>query len=426
MGEPTSHRRPTGRRITTERAEFRRLAQSTEVGTVTRAQLAVLAQNLTCVGLLNSTESHLLTRIINTAKPEAFDKGGRPFVFKSNRQLAFEIGKSEGRVSRLLSRLFDLGLITMQDSANFKRYPIRDEEGEISDACGIDLRILIARYDDLDQLVKRKCVEKRELDAVGRRYRAALRNARYALATAAKATAARLHELASRIEKIVSFVGSASKAQAWVLRRAVGLLEWIGERAHKADTPAGTLAQNENMTCVDVENDMHKQITNPHPFEARKTKMRSANAERVGSIRAGSASKGAFEESLLRPLSQSNGKSHPQPSLVALDDVWRAAPSLAEYGYQPPRSWADLTRIAPLLCRIAGVSEDARQRAVEGMGQQAAAVAIAVTFEKYNRQEVSSPGGYLRAMTDRAASGELHLSRSVFGLAARNSMEKPI
>lgn len=57
------------------------------------------------------------------------------------------------------------------------------------------------------------------------------------------------------------------------------------------------------------------------------------------------------------------------------------------------------------------------------MGEQLAAVAVAVTLEKYDRQEVSSPGGYLRAMTDRAAAGELYLARSVFGLAARHSME---
>ncbi|WP_292635581.1 replication initiation protein RepC, partial [Mesorhizobium sp.] len=56
-------------------------------------------------------------------------------------------------------------------------------------------------------------------------------------------------------------------------------------------------------------------------------------------------------------------------------------------------------------------------------GEQQAAVAIAVTLQKYDRQEVKSPGGYLRAMTDRATAGELHLARSIFGLAARNSME---
>ncbi len=73
------------------------------------------------------------------------------------------------------------------------------------------------------------------------------------------------------------------------------------------------------------------------------------------------------------------------------------------------------------MCRFAGISEDARARAVEQMGEQQAAVAV--TLEKYDRQEVNSPGGYLRAMTDRARAGELHLARSVFGLAARNSME---
>ncbi|WP_323130384.1 replication initiation protein RepC, partial [Sinorhizobium medicae] len=108
--------------------------------------------------------------------------------------------------------------------------------------------------------------------------------------------------------------------------------------------------------------------------------------------------------------------------MVALQDVLRAVPALKTYGFAPT-SWADLARAVPLMCRFAGISEDARARAVEQMGEQQAAVAVAVTLEKYDRQEVSSPGGYLRAMTDRARAGELHLARSVFGLAARNSME---
>ena len=96
--------------------------------------------------------------------------------------------------------------------------------------------------------------------------------------------------------------------------------------------------------------------------------------------------------------------------------LWRAARTL------DPTARV-LARAVPLMCRFAGISEDARARAVEQMGEQQAAVAVAVTLEKYDRQEVNSPGGYLRAMTDRAAAGELHLARSVFGLAARNSME---
>ncbi|PLT90533.1 helix-turn-helix domain-containing protein, partial [Sinorhizobium medicae] len=154
MGNTRTHQRPVGRRITPQRAQFRRLAESADIGTVTRAQLAVLAQSLTCTGLINGTESHLLVALINTVPAESFDKPGRPIVFKSNQQLAFEIGRSIGRVSRMLSSLFDAGLITMQDSGNYKRYPIHNGDGEITDGCGIDLRILIVRYAELDELVR--------------------------------------------------------------------------------------------------------------------------------------------------------------------------------------------------------------------------------------------------------------------------------
>nr|WP_323130604.1 helix-turn-helix domain-containing protein [Sinorhizobium medicae] len=34
----------------------------------------------------------------------------------------------------------------MQDSGNYKRYPIRNGNGEITDGCGIDLRIPALRW----------------------------------------------------------------------------------------------------------------------------------------------------------------------------------------------------------------------------------------------------------------------------------------
>lgn len=72
-------------------------------------------------------------------------------VFKSNRQLGYDISRSKGRVSRLLSSLYDCGFIVMRDSANYKRYPIRNHSDGIVTACGIDLRILVARYHELKQ-----------------------------------------------------------------------------------------------------------------------------------------------------------------------------------------------------------------------------------------------------------------------------------
>ncbi|APG86711.1 replication protein C (plasmid) [Sinorhizobium americanum CCGM7] len=422
MGNTQRHQRPIGRRITPQRTQYRRLAESAEIGTVTRAQLAVLAQSLTCTGLINGTESHLLVALINTTPAESFDKSGRPIVFKSNWQLAFEIGRSISRVSRMLSRLFDAGLITMQDSGNYKRYPIRNGDGEITDGCGIDLRILIVRYAELDELVRQVRAQKKAAAAALRRYRGALRNARYALSAAAELSGQILDRIRSRIERVSNFVGAAGKASSEILRRAIAILEWLVERLMHLPRRSAEVSETKNMTCPHVENGMHTQITTPHPFDDSSEERRSANAEQPNWLKAGSASKWAFEESLRRRRSESNQPRRLPQAMVALQDVLRAVPALKTYGFAPT-SWAELARAVPLMCRFAGISEDARARAVEQMGEQQAAVAVAVTLEKYDRQDVTSPGGYLRAMTDRARAGELHLARSVFGLAARNSME---
>jgi replication initiation protein RepC len=422
MGETQMNLRPAGRRITPQRAHFRRLSESAEMGAVTRAQLTILVQSLPCVGLINGTESHLLLALINTAQADTFDKSGRPIIFKSNKQLAFEIGRSVGRVSRMLSRLFDAGLITMQDSGNYKRYPIRNGQGEITDGCGIDLRILIVRYAELDELVRRARAEKKAADAALRRYRGALRNARQALAIATEQTERVVTLIEGRIDRVSDRVGVAGKATSSVLRRATALLEWFVERLMRLPRRSAEGHETQNMTCPHVENGMHKQTTTTYPLADSSDERRSANAEQLGSAKAGCASKWAFEESLGRRRSEINRPQRSPQTMVALHDVVRALPVLKTYGFMPA-TWGDLARAMPLMCRFVGISEDARRRAIDLMGEQQAALAVAVTLEKYDRQDVKSPGGYLRALTERAAAGELHLVRSVFGLAARNCME---
>ncbi|WP_376711038.1 plasmid replication protein RepC [Pseudochrobactrum lubricantis] len=409
-----------GRKQTPQRTEFRRMAHTAEIGTVTRGQLIGLAQSLPCLGLINGTEAHLLVAVINTAPAESYDKGGRPIVFKSNAALAFEIGRSEGRVSRMLSRLFDAGVITMQDSGNYKRYPVRNADGSIADACGIDLRVLIARFAELDGMVRQAKAEKNALNANLRRYRGGVRNLRNALATMEDLPARLRSIIEKRFERVLDAVGIASKASSAVLRRATGLIEWIVERVMQLLHREQPSDRNEDSTCPYAENDMHKQITNPYSLESSSDEMCSANAEQLSFPTTG---KRAFDKSLGRNSSKNNRPHHPPHALVALQDVLRAIPALTTYGMSRPRNWADLARLAPQICRLAGISEDARRRAVGQMGEQAAAIAIMITLQKFDQQEVKSPGGYLRAMTERAAASELHLARSVFGLAARHGME---
>ena len=346
MEETLQPTRQVGRKQTPQRTEFRRLAQTAEIGMVTRGQLIRLAQSLPCLGLINGTEAHLLVVLISTAPAESYDKGGRPIVFKSNAALAFEIGRSEGRVSRVLSRLFDAGVITMQDSGNYKRYPVRDGDDSIADACGIDLRVLIARFAELDEMIRQAKAEKKALNANLRRYRGAVRNLRYALVSV-EDLPARLHALIEkRFARVLDAVGIASRASSAVLRRATALIEWIIERAMQMPRRNQTYDRNENSTCPCAENDMHKQITNPYSLENSRGEMRSANAEQLNFPKTGFAGKRAFEKSLGRNSSQLNQPHHPPQALVALQDLLRAIPALTTYGMSSPRTWAELIRLA--------------------------------------------------------------------------------
>ncbi|CCM79811.1 Replication protein RepC [Rhizobium mesoamericanum STM3625] len=409
------HPRPTGRIITPQRTHFRRLAESAEIGTVTRAQLAGLAQSLTCTGLINATESHLLVALINTVPAESFGPFGRPIVFKSNRQLAFEIGRSVSRVSRLLSRLFDAGLVTMRDSGNYKRYPIRSGHGEIMGGCGIDLRILVVRYTELDKLVRQAQAEKRDTDAASRRYRGTLRAVRYALSTAEQHSDRTLRHVGARIDRINVLIRAAGSASSRMLSRATALLERLIDWLMRLPITAVEAQETGKTASPRLENGIHKRNTIPKIRVHSNSKWPSPNADSIPNS--------ACEKSLGPDRNEiSQAQNLPKPA-VALQDVMKAVPILQVYGLAP-KSWAELARNMPLMCRFAGISEDARTRAVQQMGEPQAAVAVAITLEKYSRQEVRSPGGYLRAMTNRASVGELHLARSVFGLAARNCQQE--
>ena len=66
--------------------------------------------------------------------------------------------------------------------------------------------------------------------------------------------------------------------------------------------------------------------------------------------------------------------------------------------------WHDLTQTAGLVRSMLGVSPDAWERARETMGEINASITIAAILERVD--EIRSPGGYLRALTDRAEIGQ--------------------
>jgi replication initiation protein RepC len=104
-------------------------------------------------------------------------------------------------------------------------------------------------------------------------------------------------------------------------------------------------------------------------------------------------------------------------SAVTPKFVLNVSPELKPYVFTTSPSWADIVEAANGLRQQLGISRPAWINACQAMGRSQAAIAVAVIAVK--GKTIRSPGGYLRGMTSRAQTGELHLSNSLWGLARR-------
>ncbi|WP_375656445.1 helix-turn-helix domain-containing protein [Bartonella sp. CM120XJJH] len=227
-------KKTSGRKINAHHIEFRKLAETAEIGSVSRGQLIGLARKLERAGLIKETEGKLLLALLNTASTSSFEKGGVPIVFKSNYCLGNEICRSESRVSILLSSLYDCGFVVMRDSGNFKRYSVRSRSHGIITACGIDLRMLVARYHELTQKVDEVLeFQNKQKDAL-HCFQGLVRQIKASYAAIESTPFTLL--LFSRMQKIIHIIGRPAKASVEKLRKAIGLFEWILERFLKQKT----------------------------------------------------------------------------------------------------------------------------------------------------------------------------------------------
>lgn len=104
--------------------------------------------------------------------------------------------------------------------------------------------------------------------------------------------------------------------------------------------------------------------------------------------------------------------------------VLEACPDIADYARHGVSSWQDFHAVAGVVRTMLGISPSAWGEAREAMGEDGAAILIAAILQK--GEEVKSPGGYLRRLTERAQAGQFSLGpvlmallRSKVGAAGR-------
>lgn len=359
--------------------------------TAARAAFAVSDRDLAVLNALISFHPH-----------PTLAEGDSSIVFPSNRALSERThGMAESTLRRHLAALVAAGLVIRHDSPNGKRYARRRRGGEetggencLQVAFGFDLRPLLLREGEIVQAAQAA------REAEGRRR--ALREASVLI----------LRDVAQLIDygrEVASANWEAlSEAHAGLsreLRRKLGVTEMVDlyGRADALRDRVNTLVskqKTENMSGNADESERHKQDSNKPLHESESSKEMEEAARVVSK-----------DPSLEEP--EDGGTRLP------LWLVLQACPDAREYSPDPIRNWPELIARAEFIHPMMGISSLAWREATEFMGATNAAITVLAMLQRTS--EIRNPGGYLRALTGKAANGSFSPGPMVMALMqARN------
>ena len=316
----------------------------------------------------------VLEALVSFTTARELDGTAPIIVFPSNRELSVRArGMAPATIRRHLAALVAAGMIFRRDSANGKRYCRRDERGVLEDAFGFDLAPLALRAGEIFEAAEAARAEDRAIRAL--RSEVTLHQRDIAKIVACAMEEGRAGDWLGFSERLAALVfGLARRTAADILARRRDELQHL--RTEVENAYLSSLSEQE-MSASDHHCEHHIQNSNTDsPFEinGRETNTgEAANAERVAPER---------------------------KMAVSLDRLTRICPEIAAYSRDGVRSWADLLAAAELARSMLGISPDAWRKAKAAMGEQAAAVVIAVLLER--GETVRSPGGYLRNLTEKA------------------------
>ena len=129
---------------------------------------------------------HAVDWLFRFTQPQDWEQGGHPIVWPSALLQQEALGLSRTQAKRLNRHLIELGLVTMKDSPNGKRYGSRDAEGRIVEAYGFDLSPLAVRYAEFVRLAEEGRAERVAMGRLRRRATIARKGIGQILETAAR------------------------------------------------------------------------------------------------------------------------------------------------------------------------------------------------------------------------------------------------
>lgn len=354
---------------------------------------------------------HAVDWLFRFTQAQDWDKGSRPVVWPSARMQQESLGLSPTQVKETNRRLIELGLITMKDSPNGKRYGKRDPKGRIIEAYGFDLAPIAARHAEFVRLAEEGRAERLAMGRLRRR------------ATIAKKAIVQILET-------VQEYGLAGEEWQMLAREMAALARALKEVERVDEMELGVTSLERRQSAARerletllgvVDSDPKGAENRPHynnyrpTFDPNKdTVIAAENCNRAG-------------EGPVSPFPEPERRRRPEKGMVhgiAPDELVRLAPKLKPYLRRPNPTWPEIIDAADWLRHDLDVSKPLWGDACLAMGRELAAVALAIVSTKEAEHFRTSPGGYFHGMVAKARAGELHLERTVWALRRASAPEQ--
>ena len=308
---------------------------------------------------------------------------GELIVWPSNEQLTARAnGMSPATLRRHLACLVDCGLIIRRDSPNGKRFARKGRGGQVEQAYGFDLSPIVARAEEFKELAEAVQAEKRAYKAVRERLTLLRRDIVKMIDAGIEEGVPGNWGLMTRTyQDIMARLPRTAPRQ--VLEAICEDLELLWAEVHEA---LESFTKSQNMSANESHFERHIQNSNPD----------SISESEKGSRKENEASGTAEENDNLRSLPKRE-----LPLGIVLDACkgWR---DLAKDG--EIRNWRDFLAAAEVGRVMLGVSPSAWREACEVLGDKHATITLAAIYQRAD--QINSPGGYLRSLTDKAREGK--------------------
>ncbi|MDO9527514.1 MAG: plasmid replication protein RepC [Gemmobacter sp.] len=299
-------------------------------------------------------------------------------VFPSNASLSDRAhGMAESTLRRHLANLVAAGLIWRQDSPNGKRYARRDRSGALTQAYGFDLRPLLVRA----EAITSAAAEVTALASV--------------MAAAREALVLHMRDAA----KLVAHGRDSALPGDWAAldARLTPLRAGLRRKLDR-DTLAKMLAEAVDilaLACLWISPATADPSATDAQYERHHTdsKPDSLESELGDDIKKTPA---------ISQPAQDTANPRPMPHLP-FDLIVKACPDLLPYTMGRLSGWRDLVAAVAKVRAMMGITASAWEEAMRVMGAETAAITVAAMLQRFDR--IANPGGYLRALSAKAAVG---------------------